>query len=153
MSPWLLRALLLWVHLAGVVVWFGAVAYFLLVLRPAFAASGMERRPWYLLLRALKHRVRRVVAVAVVAMLGSGLLLAHGRGLLRADLLSSGTYERVFAAKMLVVAVLVVVFAGALPLIERIPEPVRRGRAFVRTHVAVLLLGAVAAFLGLLLHG
>lgn len=149
----MLRALLLWVHLAGAVVWFGAVAYFLLVLRPAFAASGMERRPWYLLLRALKYRLRRVVGVAVVAMLGSGLQLAHGRGLLRADLLATGTYGRVFAAKLVVVAILVAVFALALPIIERIPEPARRGRAFVWTHVAVLVLGSLAAYLGLLLHG
>lgn len=34
-----LRGLVLWIHLAGVVVWFGAVAYFLLVLRPAVLAA------------------------------------------------------------------------------------------------------------------
>jgi uncharacterized membrane protein len=62
-----LRTFLVWVHVGGVVVWFGAIAYFLLILRPAVAASGMERGQWYLLLRAVKRRLRRVVGVAVAA--------------------------------------------------------------------------------------
>lgn len=65
----------------------------------------------------------------------------------------TGTYGRVFAATPVVVVVLVAVFALALPIIERSPAPVQRGRAFVWTHVAVLVLGSPTAYLGLLLHG
>lgn len=148
-----MRALVLWVHLAGVVVWFGAVAHFLLVLRPAFAASGMERRQWYLLLRQVRRRLRRVVGGAVAAVVASGVVQAHARGLLRPDLLAAGWAGRILAAKLALVAVLVATYLSALPLIERIPVPATRGRVFVWTHVAVLALGCAAAFLGLLLHG
>lgn len=152
MEPWL-RALVLWVHLAGVVVWFGAIAYFLLVLRPAVRTAGMERRQWYLLLRQIKHRLRRVVGGALVAIVVSGLIQAGDRGVLRWDLASLGGYGRVFAWKMVIVVVLIGIFLTALPLIERIESPMRRGRAFVWTHAVALSLGAAAAYLGLLLHG
>lgn len=148
-----LRTFLVWVHVGGVVVWFGAIAYFLLILRPAFAASGMERGQWYLLLRALKLRLRRVVGVAVAAVVASGLMLAHMRGLLYWPVLTGGGYGSLVAVKLALATTLVAVFAAALPLIERMPEPKRRGRAFVRTHVAALTLGAAAAFVGILLHG
>lgn len=152
MSP-LLRGFVLWVHLAGVVVWFGAVAYFLLVLRPAVRASGMRRSEWYLLLRYLKRRLRRVVGGAVAAILASGLVLAHARGLLSAPPWALGWPGRVFGAKLVLVAALVATYLAALPLIERIPVPRARGRAFVWTHAGALALGAAAAFLGFLLHG
>jgi uncharacterized membrane protein len=148
-----MRPLLLWVHLAGVVVWFGAVAYFLLVLRPAVRAAEMERGQWYLLLRQLKRRLRIVVGGALVAILISGVLLADARGLLRADLWSAGTTGRVFGVKMLLVAVLIVIYLTALPAIARLEPPLRRGKAFIQVHRVALLLGSVVAFLGLLLHG
>src|SRR5690606_26340964 len=140
-------------HLAGVVVWFGAVAYFLLILRPAVRAADMERSQWYLLLRQIKRRLRIVVGGAVITMILSGLWLASARGLLRTDLWSSGAYGRIFVLKMAVVASLIVIYLTALPLIARLEPPLRRGRAFTRVHIAALLLGAIAALLGLLLHG
>lgn len=152
MSP-LVRGLVLWVHLAGVVIWFGAVAYFLLVLRPAVRASGMQRPEWYLLLRHLKRRLRRVVGGAVVAVVASGLVLAHARGLLNAPPWALGWPGRIFGAKLALAALLVAVYLAALPLIERIRAPRARGRAFVWTHAAALALGSAAALLGLLLHG
>jgi uncharacterized membrane protein len=147
------RTLLLWVHIGGVVVWFGAIAYFLLVLRPAVAASGMERGQWYLLLRALKRRLRRVVGVAVAAVVLSGLLLADLRGLLRWQVVAGGGYGTLVALKLALAAALVLVFATALPLIGRIAEPLRRGRAFVWTHAGALVLGAAAVYVGILLRG
>lgn len=152
MTYWL-RLVVLWVHLAGVVVWFGAIAYFLLVLRPAVRSAGIERSQWYLLLRQIKRRLQQVVGGAVVAIVGSGLLLAHWRGLLRPDLGSADTYGRVFLLKLIVVLALVAIYLTALPVIARLEPPLRRGRAFVRVHVVALLLGSVAVFLGLLLHG
>jgi uncharacterized membrane protein len=148
-----LRLLLLWVHLAGVVVWFGAIAYFLLVLRPAVRGSGMERREWYRLLREIKGRLRRVVGGALVAIVASGVWLAHERGLWRADLWSLGPYGQAFALKLLLVALLIGIFLTALPLIERIELPVKRGRAFVWTHAVALAIGSATALLGLFLHG
>lgn len=147
------RALLLWVHLAGVVVWLGAVAHFLLVLRPAVHASGMQRGEWYLLLRHLKARLRRVVGFAAAATVGSGLLLAHARGLLAAPPWALGAAGRLFGAKLALAALLVATYLAALPLIARIRTPRARGRAFVLVHAAVLAAGAAAAYLGLLLHG
>jgi uncharacterized membrane protein len=148
-----LRTLLLWVHIGGVVVWFGAIAYFLLVLRPAVAASGMERGQWYLLLRAVKRRLRRVVGVAVAAVVLSGLLLADLRGLLDWRVVSGGGYGSLVAMKLGLAAALVAVFLTALPLIGRIAQPVRRGRAFVWTHTGALVLGAAAVYVGILLRG
>lgn len=144
---------MLWIHLAGVVVWFGAIAYFLLVLRPSVRASEMKRTQWYLLLREIKRRLRRVVGASLTAILASGLVQAHWRGWLRWDLWAIGLYGRVFLLKLLLVAILIGIYLTALPLIERIEIPARRGQAFVWTHVAALVIGSMAAFLGLLLHG
>jgi uncharacterized membrane protein len=148
-----MRSTMLWLHLAGVVVWFGAVAYFLLVLRPAVRAAEMERGQWYLLLRQLKRRLQRVVGAAVLAIVVSGVVLAHSRGLLRADLWSAGVTGRVFLVKLVLVAVLVGIYLTALPAIARLEPPLRRGKAFVHVHRVALLLGSIAAFLGLVLHG
>lgn len=150
--PWF-RIAVLWMHLAGIIVWFGAVAYFLLVLRPAVRAAEMERSQWYLLLRQIKRRLQRVVGGAVVVIVASGLLLAHWRGLLRTDLWSADTYGRLFFFKIIIVVALVTIYATALPIIARLEPPLRRGRAFVWVHVAALLLGSVATLFGLLLHG
>jgi uncharacterized membrane protein len=147
------RLLFLWLHLAGVVVWFGAIAYFLLVLRPAVRRSGMERREWYRLLRHIKGRLRWVVGVALLAIVVSGVMLAESRGLWRADIWATGLYGQVFVVKLLLVAILIGIFAGALPIIERIRTPVRRGRAFLWTHVIALVVGSATAWLGLFLHG
>lgn len=144
---------MLWIHLAGVVVWFGAIAYFLLILRPAVRASAIERTQWYLLLRQIKRRLRPVVGTALVAILVSGLVQARWRGVLRWDLWSMGSYGRLFLLKLLLVGILVGIYLTALPLIERIKVPARRGQAFVWTHIAALVLGSIAAFLGLLVHG
>ena len=148
-----MRSTMLWLHLAGVVVWFGAVAYFLLVLRPAVRAAEMERGQWYLLLRQIKRRLQRVVGAALLAIVGSGVVLAHARGLLRADLWSAGVAGRVFLVKLVLVAVLVVIYLTALPAIARLEPALRRGKMFVHVHRLALLLGSIAAFLGLLLHG
>jgi putative copper export protein len=151
-EPWA-RALLLLAHLAGMVVWFGAIAYFLLVLRPAARDSGMERAQWYLLLRQVKRRLRPVVGAALLTLLATGLLQAKLRGMLRPELWATGYPGWIFVAKLAVFAALVGIFLTALPLIERIPVAKWRGRAFVWTHVAALVLGSVAAYLGLLLGG
>ena len=54
-SLWLYR-LAVFAHIAGVVVWMGAVSYYLLILRPALRMSGMERKASYPLLVAIKAR-------------------------------------------------------------------------------------------------
>jgi uncharacterized membrane protein len=145
------RSVALWLHLAGVVVWLGAIAHYLLILRPSVAASGMERGQWYLLLRALKRRLRWVIGGAALVIVASGLYLADVRGLLRWDVWEAGRTGRVFALKMGLVLALLAVYATALPLIERIRTPLTRGRVFVWTHVAALGLGAAAVYLGLLI--
>jgi uncharacterized membrane protein len=147
------RAVALWLHLAGVVVWLGAIAHYLLILRPSVTASGMERSQWYLLLRALKRRLRWVIGGAALVVVASGVYLADVRGLLRWDVWEAGRAGRVFGVKMGIVLVLLAVYATALPLIERIRMPLTRGRVFVWTHMLALGLGAVAAYLGLLIHG
>ena len=43
------------------------------------------------------------------------------------------------------------VFLTALPLLRRVRTPRTRGRLFVATHAAVLALGAIAAFIGVIL--
>ena len=150
----LLRPLVLWLHLAGVVVWFGAVAYFLFILRPAVRRSGMDRRQWYLLLRHLKERLRRVVGAALFLIVVSGAVLADWRGLWTTGPWgTAGAYQRLFLAKLGIVAALVAIYLAALPLIARIEPAVRRGRVFVLVHAAALVLGSIAAFLGLMIHG
>ena len=153
MSPaalaWTHRAAVL-VHLAGVVVWMGAVAYYLLVLRPAMRIAGLARPERYALLVAVKGRLPRVVGAALAAIIASGLVMAQLRGLLPGGGASLFA-RRVFAAKMAVVGVLVLIFLFALPLLRRVREPARRGRLFNVTHVVVLVLGALAAAGGVLL--
>ena len=81
MLPWLHRWAVL-AHLAAVVIWFGAVAYYLLLLRPGMRDAGLTRDARYALLVAIKARLRRVVGVAVVVLVASGAFNAWVLGLL-----------------------------------------------------------------------
>lgn len=154
MSPaalqWIHRAALL-AHLAGVVVWMGAVAYYLLILRPAMRTAGLERRERYALLVAIKARLRRVVGASLVVIVASGLVNARLRGLLGGDVAAPPFQRRVFAWKMVVVGLLVLIFLFALPVLARIRTGAVRGRLFNAVHVVVLLLGLLAAAGGILL--
>ena len=60
-------------------------------------------------------------------------------------------HRRVFAWKMLAVGLLVLIFLFALPLLKRVPVAAWRGRLFNLIHVAVLLLGLLAAAGGVVL--
>ena len=146
---WLYRAALL-AHLGAVVVWFGAVAYYPLILRPALRAAEMERKAKYVLLAAVKSRLKRVVGAAVVLLAASGLTLAWLRGFLAAGT-SSVYHHRLFLAKLALGAVLIGVFLTALPLLQRVTVPTRRARLFLATHLAVLALDLIAAGAGILL--
>jgi uncharacterized membrane protein len=140
-------------HVAAVVVWFGAVAYYLLILRPALRASGIERAAKYALLAAIKQRLQRVVGVAVVVLVATGLFNAWlggylgGAGAARPD----AFHTRVFHAKLGLATLLVLTFLTALPLLKRVPTPKQRARLFVAVHVAVLALGVLAAAAGVVL--
>jgi uncharacterized membrane protein len=152
LSYWLYRVALL-AHIAGVVVWMGAVAYYLFILRPALRMSGMDRRASYPLLAAIKARLRRVVGIAVAVIVASGLFNAQRRGLLGgapADAVDA-FHRRVFFWKMIVVGVLILTFVAALPLLARVRTGKLRGRLFVLVHVAVLVLGIIAIGAGILL--
>lgn len=148
-SYWLYRLAVL-AHIAGVVVWMGAVAYYLFILRPALRMSGMERKASYPLLVAIKARLRRVVGASIVVIVVSGLYNAHVRGLLSAD--ARGTVRgEIFWWKMLIVAVLIATFLLALPLLRRVRRPALRGRLFVAVHIVVLVCGLLAAAAGVML--
>jgi hypothetical protein len=73
---WSYRAAV-FVHIAAVVVWFGAVAYYLLILRPALRRSGVERKAQYAILAEIRARLKRVVGVAVLVLVASGITLAR----------------------------------------------------------------------------
>lgn len=149
---WLHRVSVL-VHVAGVVVWMGAVAYYLLILRPAMAAAGLERRERYALLVAIKARLKRVVGASIVAIVASGLVNARLRGLLGGGGSATPLERRVFAWKMGVVTLLVLIFLFALPLLRLVRAGHWRGRLFNAIHVLVLILGLVAAAAGVVLAG
>lgn len=150
MSLWLYR-LAVFAHIAGVVVWMGAVAYYLLILRPALRMSGMERKASYPLLAAIKVRLRRVVGGAIVVLVVSGLYNAHRGGLLGPGGAADSVHRRIFLWKMGIVLVLILTFLFALPLLARVRTGKLRGRLFVLIHIAVLVLGALAAGAGVLL--
>jgi uncharacterized membrane protein len=147
---WIHRGAVL-VHIAGVVVWFGAVAYYLFILRPAMAMAGLERQARYALLIAIKARLRRVVSVSVVAIVASGLVNARLRGLLGGPFVADELSRRVFIWKMVVAALLILVFLFALPALTRVRVGIWRGRLFNAIHVVVLVLGTLAAVGGILL--
>lgn len=147
---WLYRAAVFG-HIAAVVVWFGAVAYYLLILRPALRRSGVERKAQYAILAEIRARLQRVVGAAVVVLVASGLTLARLRGFLGGDVPVDPLRARLFHIKLGIATLLVLVFLTALPLLRRVKAPRMRGRLFVATHVAVLALGAIAAGLGVML--
>ena len=147
---WLYRGLVL-THLAAVVVWFGAVAYYPLILRPALRAAAADRKAKYAILAAVKARLKIVVGGAVITLAASGLALGWMRGFLGAAARPAGFQERVFVAKLAIGAALIVVFLTALPLLQRVGAPLRRARLFLAIHLAVLALGLTAAALGVLL--
>ena len=138
-------------HIAAVVVWFGAVAYYLLILRPALRRSGVDRKAQYAILAEVRARLKRVVGVAVIVLVASGLALARFKGLLGGGVPVDPVRVRLFHVKLAVAALLVLVFLTALPLLRRVRTPKLRGRLFVATHVVVLALGAVAAAIGVVL--
>ena len=146
-----LRHLAVFGHIAAVVVWFGAVAYYLLILRPALRRSGVERKAQYAILAEIRARLKRVVGVAVVVLVATGLTLARLRGLLGGDVPVDPVRTRLFHIKLGVAGILVLVFLTALPLLRRVQTPKLRGRLFVMTHAAVLALGAIAAAIGVFL--
>jgi uncharacterized membrane protein len=147
---WIHRAAV-FTHLAGVVVWMGAVAYYLFILRPAMQMAGLERPARYALLVAIKTRLRLVVGVSIVAIVASGLVNAHLRGLLGGSAPASEFAQRVFRWKMVVVGLLILIFLFALPALRRVRTGALRGRLFNLTHVVVLTLGALATIGGILL--
>lgn len=147
---WLYRTAVLG-HVAAVVVWFGAVAYYLLILRPALRRSGVDRKAQYAILAEIRARLKRVVGVAVVVLLATGLTLARLRGFLGGDTQVDPVRARLFHVKLVVAALLVLVFLTALPLLRRVRTPRLRGRLFVATHAVVLALGAIAAAIGVFL--
>jgi len=149
-SLWLYR-LAVFAHIGGVVVWMGAVAYYLFILRPALRMAGMERKATYPLLSAIKSRLRRVVGASIVVIVISGLYNAHVRGLLGSTGGADELHRRIFMWKMVIVALLILTFLFALPLLARVRTGKIRGRLFVAVHVAVLILGALAAGAGVLL--
>ena len=138
-------------HVAAVVVWFGAVAYYLLILRPALRRSGVDRQAQYAILAEIRARLKRVVGVAVAVLVLSGFVLARLRGFVGGDVTADPMRVRLFHAKLVIAAILVAVFLTALPLLRRVRTPKLRGRLFVATHAVVLTLGAVAAAIGVLL--
>lgn len=137
-------------HIAGVVVWMGAVAYYLLILRQAMQMAGLERKQRYALLTAIKHRLRIVVGTSIGFIVASGLVMAWMRGLLTRGG-ATPLARRVFDLKMGVVVLLILIFLFALPLLQYVKVPKWRGRLFNWTHGVVLLLGLVAATLGVVL--
>ncbi len=149
-SLWLYRFAVL-AHIAGVVVWMGAVAYCLFVLRPAMKMAGIERKATYPLLSAIKSRLRRVVGASIVVSVVSGLYNARLRGLIGSAAVASEVHRRIFFWKMIIVAVLILTFIFALPILAHIHTGKVRGRLFVAIHVIVLALGALAAGAGVLL--
>src|SRR5690242_16534773 len=123
---WIHRGAVL-VHIAGVVVWMGAVAYYLFILRPAMAMAGLERQARYALLVAIKARLRRVVGVSVVAIVASGLVNARLRGLLGGPARADAFAHRVFAWKMAAATLLILIFVFALPALKRVRVGIWRG--------------------------
>lgn len=150
-SLWLYH-LAVFAHIAGVVVWMGAVAYYLFVLRPAMKMAGMERKSTYPLLSAIKSRLRRVVGISIVVIVASGLYNAQLRGFIGSAAVADDMHRRIFMWKMVIVAVLILTFLFALPLLARVRTGKIRGWLFVAIHVAVLILGALAAGAGVLLR-
>ena len=150
MSTWIYR-LAVFAHIAGVVVWMGAVAYYLLILRPALHMSGLERKATYPLLAAIKVRLRWVVGSAIVVIVASGLYNAHRRGLIGSAGGADEVQQRIFWWKMAIVLALILIFIFALPLLARVRTGKVRARLFVLVHIVVLTLGALAAAAGVFL--
>lgn len=150
MSTWLYRLAVL-AHIGGVVVWMGAVAYYLLILRPALHMSGMERKATYPLLAAIKVRLRWVVGGSILVIVASGLYNAHRRGLIGPAGGADEVHRHIFWWKMAIVLMLILIFIFALPLLARVQTGKLRGRLFVLVHIVVLTLGTLAAAAGVYL--
>ena len=140
------------VHVSGVVVWMGAVAYHLFVLTPAMRAAELDRPTRYALLRAIKRRIRLVVGIAVIAIVVSGIVNAQLRGLWTPTVATAAAVH-LFRVKLAAAAVLILIFLTALPLLKRVHRPRLRGRLFTLVHVVVLALGTLAAAIGVYLAG
>jgi hypothetical protein len=113
--------------------------------------AGLERQARSALLVAIKARLRGVVGASLVSIVASGLVNARLRGLLGRPYVADAFSRRVFASKMVVAALLLLVFLFALPALKLVRIGIWRGRLFNAVHVVVLVLGVLAAIGGILL--
>lgn len=113
MSPQL-QALLLLVHLLGVVVWLGGMVFAHFVLRPA-AVQVLEPPVRLRLLGAALQRFFRIVAVAVVAIVVSGAAIMGHVGFARSPV----GWHVMLGLGLLMSAVFVFIYAGLYPQLQR----------------------------------
>lgn len=113
MSP-TLQALLLFVHLVGVVVWVGGMVFAHFVLRPTAVAllPPPARLPF---MAAALGRFFRLVTVAVAAIVATGLALLLRVGFAQAPL----AWHLMFGSGLVMAAVFAWIYAGCHPRLQR----------------------------------
>lgn len=110
----MLRQLLLFIHVAGVIVWIGGMFFAYVCLRPA-AAATLEPPKRLPLWTATFARFLPVAAVAVASIVASGLVMMLQVGMA----LSPPGWHVMFGVGLVMAAVFVYVYAGLYPRLKR----------------------------------
>lgn len=109
-----LQALLLLIHLLGVVVWLGGMVFAHFVMRPA-AVQVLEPPLRLRMLSAALQRFFRMVAIAVAAIIVTGAAVMGHVGFARAPV----GWHVMLALGLLMAAVFVFIYAGLYPQLQR----------------------------------
>jgi len=109
-----LQALLLFIHLIGVVVWVGGMVFAHFVMRPA-AVAQLQPPARLPLMAAALGRFFRIVAVAVVAIVASGLVLMGHVGFARAPV----GWHVMLATGLVMAAVFAFIYGALYPRLRQ----------------------------------
>lgn len=116
-------------------------------------------------LSEVQTRVRKIVLLAILIFIITGVFNMHYRGLMNAAVLFGSSYGRIFLLKMIPVVIMFTIYFSAPVILRRLspqskgscceveggPNPV--GRVFAILHIIALACGLTAVLLGVNLRG
>lgn len=159
-----------WLHIISAIYWLGAISFILTTLGPV-----LRKQPAIVvspIMSEVHQRVRRVVLVAIIIFIATGLFNMYYRGLMDSAVLLGSSYGRTFLLKMFPVVIMFTLYFSAPAIMRRFSSsdkkdecqesvaccemeegPKPGNKVFAVLHVIALACGFLTVFLGVLLRG
>jgi putative copper export protein len=152
-----------WLHIISAIYWIGAILFILTVLGPVMQSQPAGNS--LAVLSEVQARVRRIVLLAILIFIITGVFNMHYRGLMDATVLFRSSYGRTFLLKMIPVAIMFTIYFSAPVILRKLypqskgacceveggPKPI--GKVFAILHIIALVCGLTAVLLGVNLRG